>query len=93
MDITKGFFIIILMIGIILLIIYFVVNNETNKMCKNQTIYKYIPRNLNEEQENPQYVSQIFKAMFEQPSVWLNGFNGLDDRKTEPLNRYNISQS
>ena len=93
MDITKGFFIIILMTGIILLIVYFVINKELQKSCDNKVVYKYLPRTLEQEQENPQFVSQIFKAMFTQPSVWINNFDENWQRKTEPINKYNISQS
>ena len=71
MDLTKGFFIIILISGIISLVVYFIINYELKNSCDNKTIYKFIPRTLNEEQENPQFVSQIFKTMFEQPSVWV----------------------
>lgn len=63
------------------------------KSCDNKTVYKYIPRTLNEEQVNPQFVSQIFKSMFTQPSVWIDDIDENWQRKTEPINRYYISQS
>jgi hypothetical protein len=92
MNLEKGFLSIIMTIGIILLVVYFITNN-TMKSCEEKIIYKYIPRTLSEKQENPQFVSQIFKSMFTQPSVWINYSDENWQRKQEPLNRYVISQS
>ena len=72
MNIIKGFFLLFLMIGIILLIVYFITNNELSQRCDNKIIYKYLPRTLKEEEETPVFVSDIFKTMFQQPSVWIN---------------------
>ena len=66
----------------------------TQNNCKkcSKTIYKYIPHTLEEEEESPVYVSEIFKTMFTQPSVWLNSMNDIYFRKTEDINKYFISQ-
>ena len=91
MNIIKGFFILTLMIGIILLVVYFIVKQETDT-CDKKTIYKYIPRTLREEEESPIYVSEIFKTMFTQPSVWIDSINENEERKTDTINKYYISQ-
>jgi hypothetical protein len=92
MDLAKGFFILFLLIGVIMLVVYFATNSELQRSCKNQTIYKYIPRTLAEEQTSPYFVSQIFSAMFEQGSVWIDSIGEYPDRKREVLNRYFMSQ-
>ena len=91
MNITKGFFILTLMIGIILLGVYFIVKEETFS-CDKKVIYKYIPRTLREEEESPIYVSEIFKTMFTQPSVWIDTINENAERKNNVINKYFISQ-
>jgi hypothetical protein len=91
MNIIKGFFILTLMIGIILLVVYFIIKQET-ETCDKKTIYKYIPRTLREEEESPIYVSEIFKTMFTQPSVWIDSINENAERKTDTINKYYISQ-
>jgi hypothetical protein len=89
MNVIKGFFIIILIIGIILLSLYFL----NSKMDKSQPkiIYKYIPRTLQEEEESPVYVSEIFKTMFSQPSTWISDTDELTIRRQSALNKYFIS--
>ncbi len=59
---------------------------------KEKIIYRYIPRTLNEEQKEPAPVSDIFAAMFTQPSTWIGGFNDTDTRKNEVINQYFVSQ-
>ena len=38
-------------------------------------IIKYIPRTLEEEQNEPVKVEKIFKSMFEQQTPWIGSFN------------------
>lgn len=93
MNIIKGFFLIFLIIGILLIALYFMSNGGYGGGGGNKKIvYKYLPRSLEEEQESPVFVSQIFKAMFEQPSVWINSIKDDYVRKNEVLNKYYISQ-
>lgn len=93
MNIIKGFFLIFLIIGILLIALYFMSNSVNESGGGNKKIvYKYLPRSLEEEQESPVFVSQIFKAMFEQPSVWINSIKDDYVRKNEVLNKYYISQ-
>lgn len=40
--------------------------------------YKYIPRTFQEEQDNPVYVSDIFRDMFEKPSPWIASKNNIE---------------
>ena len=91
MNIIKGFFLIFLIIGILLIALYFMSNGGRGGGNK-KIVYKYLPRSLEEEQESPVFVSQIFKAMFEQPSVWINSIKDDYVRKNEVLNKYYISQ-
>jgi hypothetical protein len=89
MNVIKGFFIIILIVGIVLLCLYFL----NSKMDKTQPkiIYKYIPRTLQEEEESPIYVSEIFKTMFSQKSTWIDDSSEMEIRRQEMLNKYFIS--
>jgi hypothetical protein len=70
------------------------INNSVKNNINGNTkiVYKYIPRTLEEEEESPVYVSQIFKAMFEQPSVWINSIKDDYMKHDEVLNKYYISQ-
>lgn len=79
------------MVGIILIVIEVV---RAQKSCPTQkVIYKYVPRTFDEEQTEPVYASDIFKAMFTQPSAWNNGLLEFDKRREESINRYYVSQS
>jgi hypothetical protein len=94
MNIIKGFFLIFLIIGILLIALYFMRDSGSGSSGGGNTkiVYKYLPRSLEEEEESPVYVSEIFKAMFEQPSVWINSIKDDYLRKNEVLNKYYISQ-
>jgi hypothetical protein len=92
MEILRGIFLIMLIIGIILIIVYYFSSNIIGN-CEPQIIYKYIPRTLEEEETQPIYVSQIFKTMFTQPSVWINSIQDDYFRKQEDINKYFISQA
>lgn len=80
-----------LIIGII-----FIVVNVSKYLTtrKNTIIYKYIPRSFDEEQMKPGYVSDIFKTLFSQPSVWERGIGQRNENstRTENINDYFISQ-
>lgn len=90
MNLTKGFFILGLILGITLLIIYYILNQEEG--FKQNVIYKYIPRTLEEDEMSPIYVSEIFKTMFTQPSVWIDSINRDQSRMKEQIDKYYISQ-
>lgn len=63
-----------------------------NKCPVQKTVYKYIPRTFDDEQNAPVYVSDIFATMFSSPSTWTAGINQVDERKQEVVNKYFISQ-
>ncbi len=86
----KGLFLIFMMIGIIFLSVYYVSINNISPSQK--IIYKYIPRTFSQEQNEPIYVSEIFKTMFSQPSVWIESITDDQNRNNELLNKYFISQ-
>jgi len=92
MDLAKGFFIILFIVGMILLTVYFMSKAEISQKCDQKIIYKYLPRTLEEEQTEPIYVTQIFKTMFTQPSVWIDSTYQDTIRRTEQINKYYISQ-
>ena len=92
MDLSKGFFIILFIIGIILLTVYFMSKAEISEKCDQKIIYKYLPRTLEEEETDPVYVTQIFKTMFTQPSVWIDSTYQDTNRRTEAINKYFITQ-
>lgn len=79
-----------LIIGIILLSIYFITKQQMS--VGDKVIYKYIPRTLKEEEESPIYVSEIFKTMFTQPSIWIDSINDDYNRRNEAINKYFVSQ-
>ena len=80
----------LIFIGILLITINIV---SAEKKCNpSQTIYKYLPRTFEEEQNEPVYVSDIFKTMFSQQSPWVASVQGLNMKKTEAINDYFISQ-
>lgn len=91
MDLAKGFFILLLILGITLIIIYLNVNSQISNV-QQKIIYKYIPQTLVEEEESPVYVSEIFKTMFSQPSTWIDSIDADAIRRQEGLNNYFISQ-
>ena len=84
----------------ILLIIIFIsiisitisITKEETKCPANQIIYRYIPRTLDEEMDDPAYASDVFRVMFTQPSPWINNVDNDMDRKKEAVNKYFISQ-
>ena len=92
MELLKGIFILIFIVGIIMLVTYFVIKSELKNKCDDKIIYKYIPRTLGDSEKEPVFVSQIFKTMFTQPSVWIDSVYNDSQRVNQPLNEYNISQ-
>jgi hypothetical protein len=87
---TRSILIVFLFLGIMLVVIEFV---KTEKKCpKQKVIYKYIPRTFEEEQNEPVYPSDIFKAMFTQPTPWIGTINDADLRRKEAINQFFISQ-
>ena len=92
MELVKGFFILIFIVSVILLTVYFISKAEISEKCDQKIIYKYLPRTLEEEETEPVYVTQIFKTMFTQPSVWIDSTYQDTIRRTEQINKYFITQ-
>lgn len=58
-----------------------------NRTCPPaKTVYKYIPRSFDQEQDNPLRPSQVFGKMFTAPDPWISGV-GVDT--TKPRRSYN----
>lgn len=86
----KNIFIFLLIIGAIIILLEI---GQAMKYCPPQkVVYRYIPRTLKEEMEEPAYPSDIFNAMFTQPSTWIGEVNDLDTRKKEAINQFFASQ-
>jgi hypothetical protein len=86
----KEILILLIFFGVVFMVIEVV---KTEQKCPEQKIiYRYIPRSFEEEQEEPVYVSDIFRVMFENPSPWENGVDQMDMRKNEAINKYFVSQ-
>lgn len=75
----RTFILMLFILGIILVTasISRSIGENNPKFAKEKIIYRYIPRTLIEEQEEPVFVSEIFSTMFKQSSTWLKGSNDL----------------
>ena len=79
----------ILFIAVICMVIGLV--REDNKCPEPRVIYRYVPRTFEEEQDEPVYVSDIFKLMFSDTSPWVASIE-TDRKKQEQINKFFISQ-
>lgn len=72
--------IITMIVGAFLIYVAF---RTSEKICPPQKIiYRFIPRTLKEEMENPVKISEIFSGMFNSPNVFLGdnaGYSELPD--------------
>jgi hypothetical protein len=59
---------------------------------KTKIIYRYMPRNPQDELALPVFPSDIFETMFTQPTPWITSQNYLDKKRTKNLNKNFISQ-
>jgi hypothetical protein len=69
---------------------YYILNQEEG--YRQNIVYKYIPRTLEEDEMSPIYVSEIFKTMFTQPSIWIDSINKDQNRMKEKIDKFYISQ-
>jgi hypothetical protein len=86
----KYILIIILFIGILFVAVELA--KEDKECPPNKVIYRFIPRTLDEELETPEYVSDVFRTMFSQPSPWIKSIDSMMLRKRENINQFFISQ-
>ena len=87
---NKKILLTIIFIGVIILTIGLTL--QFQKCPEKQTIYKYIPRTFEMEQNDPVYASDIFKKMFVNSDVWVASINEYDTKKNEEINKYFISR-
>lgn len=87
---NKLFVLAIIFCGIWLITIGFLKGNTD--CVKERVVYKYLPRTFEDEQTSPVYVSDIFKTMFTQPSVWVATINNADTEKNKKINDFFVSQ-
>lgn len=88
--ISKLIMIIIIFIGIMFITVGVIRNDQ--QCPKQEIIYRYIPRTFEDEQNEPVYVSDIFKTMFSQPSAWVQSLNDVNIKKHESINKYFVNQ-
>lgn len=86
----KLLVIVLLFVGILFIIVGLIKNNE--KCPEEKIIYRYVPKNFEEEQNEPVYPSDIFRTMFTQQSPWIRSVEALDGKKSESINSFFISQ-
>ena len=89
----KIIFIFLIVIGLICITIN--ITRSSIKCPTEQITYRYIPRSFEEEQEEPVFVTDVFKTMFSRPGVWEAGLGARSegDEKKEQINKFFISQS
>jgi len=87
----KSIIVLLSFIGIVAIIIGYI--NQLHVCPPAQVEYRYIPRTFEDEQNDPVKVSKLFKNMFEEPSVWLQGQRlGYIKPNIFKINRFNITQ-
>ncbi len=88
----KKILIFLTIIGVILIVVE--ISRSTITCPKEQVLYRYLPRTFDEDQDEPVFVTDIFRTMFSQPGVWEAGIGARseEDRKLEQVNKFFISQ-
>jgi len=87
----NNILLILMLVGLICIVIS--ITKQVAVQPQQQIIYKYIPRTFQEEQDNPVFVSDIFKDMFEKPSPWVASVSNVDYQNKKELNNFFISQA
>jgi hypothetical protein len=82
----------LLIIGIIL-----ITTSLTKESCgrnKGKIIYRYIPKTFEDDQNEPVYVTDIFKTLFSSPGVWEQGMTTNNQQRDikDTINQYFLSQ-
>lgn len=68
----KELFIIVLFFGTLILTLQYL--GKLDQLKKEKIVYKYIPLTTEELYENPEYVSDTFAKMFNNPTPWTDYF-------------------
>jgi hypothetical protein len=88
--ISKVALLILVFIAILLITINVI---KSDQICpQQQIVYRYIPRTFEEEQEDPAYVSDIFKVMFSQQSPWVYSISNIDRAKQASIRDFFVNQ-
>lgn len=86
----KHILILLIFIGIVFVVVDLA---RTEKECpRNQVIYRFIPRTLDEELEAPAFATDVYRTMFSQPSPWIRSIDNMMLQKREDINQFFISQ-
>lgn len=86
----KSLIIVLTFIGLLSIAVGYI---NQQQRCPAPTIeYRYIPRTFQQDQDNPVRISELYHAMFTEPTPWIKGI-GNSHPKNNELNRYYISQS
>ena len=85
------YLLILLFIGILLVTIN-IVKNKYDKPKEKIIEYRYKTRTFEDEQINPDYVSNIFKTMFSEQSPWVFSVQNTDWKKKEEINNFFTGQ-
>lgn len=83
----RTFIVILTFLGIIAISIGYV--NQIKKCPPPKVEYRYIPRTFQQDQDNPVKISELYNAMFTEPTPWIRSF---DNDRNHETNRYYISQ-
>jgi len=59
---------------------------------ETKTVYRYMPKTFEEDQNSQPFVSDLFRTMFTEHSPWINSVMDYDRRKQEAINKYYVSQ-
>jgi len=89
-------YIILIIITLILIcsIICITINlTKLNAKCKKEKIiYRYIPKKILDQQYSENMATDLFKSIFTNQDLWVNNVMSYDERKSENINKYYISQ-
>ena len=86
----KNILILLIFLGILLIAVELA--KDQSNTDEKQIEYRYIPQTFDEEQENPVYVSDVFKKMFNNNSPWVGSLMDIDREKKEEINKYFVTQ-
>jgi len=87
----KSLIMMLTFIGIISIVVGYV--NQIKKSPPPTVEYRYIPRTFEEDQANPVKISELYNAMFVEPTPWVYSMTLGSGVKNSELNRYYVSQA
>lgn len=87
----KSIVLLLLFFGILGITIGYV--NQTKSCPPPKIEYRYIPRTFEQSQNDPVKISELFNAMFTEPTPWIQDIGQPTDASGSEINRYFISQA